>query len=74
MWLHGPISPDLCSHQPPVSEAFYKLSGDDCVRNLSFRMISSSCTPVQCWHAFVNHPQVSVGKLLGFLRVLAVQP
>jgi hypothetical protein len=23
-WLHGPIGPDLCSLQPPVSEAFYE--------------------------------------------------
>jgi hypothetical protein len=24
MWLHGPIGPDLCSLQPPISEAFYR--------------------------------------------------
>jgi hypothetical protein len=23
MWLLGPIGPDLCSLQPPISEAFY---------------------------------------------------
>jgi hypothetical protein len=49
MWLYRPIDLDLCSLQPPVSD-------DDCVRNLSFRMISSSLTLVQCWHAFVKHP------------------
>jgi hypothetical protein len=23
MWQHGQIDPDLCSLQPPISEAFY---------------------------------------------------
>jgi hypothetical protein len=56
LWLHGPVGLDLCSLQPQVFEAFYELFGADCVRNLSFRMISSSCDPVQCWYAFVKHP------------------
>jgi hypothetical protein len=24
MWLHGPIGPDLCTLQPPISETFYR--------------------------------------------------
>jgi hypothetical protein len=53
MWLHGPIGSDLCSLQPPVSEAFYGY-----LVLLEIYVLGRFPLPVtlvQCWYAFVKH-------------------
>jgi hypothetical protein len=56
MWLHGQIDLDLCSLQPPVSEAFY---GDFMLTVLEIYLLEQFPLPVtlvQYWYAFVKHP------------------